>query len=593
MALDIEDYALIGDCETAALVGKDGSIDWLCWPDFSSPACFAALLGTGENGRWLLGPRQPVKKVTRRYQNQTLILETEFETATGLLLLIDFMPVRETHSDVVRIVRCLSGKVPVQMELCIRFDFGRTVPWTGEQQGSRWTAAAGTGVVYLRTQQEVRIERDRATAEFTLNAGEQRSFVLTHTRPREKPPRRINVAKALGDTQRFWRKWCANNTYDGPWSDCVERSLITLKALTYRPTGGIIAAPTTSLPEYFGNGRNWDYRFCWLRDAALTLDSLLSVGFRKEAEAWQEWLLQAVGSDVRGLQIMYGVHGERHLPECELPWLQGYRRSKPVRMGNAASEQVQLDVYGEVADAIVRMKRAGIQCDPRLLRLQRDLTNQVVSISRRPAAGIWEERGAGKHYTYSKAMVWLALHHGVEDLQGTEAPVWRIARDRLYRQICRRGFNRKLRSFVQSFDSDVLDASVLLLPIFGFLPFTDERIKSTIDVIQRKLGRDGFIYRLPRTSKKDRESAFLACSFWMVENLVGAGRRDDAEKLLARTMSCRNDVGLLAEEYDPSAKRLMGNFPQALSHIALINACRALASPPTLGAKPLPSSPHS
>ena len=325
-----------------------------------------------------------------------------------------------------------------------------------------------------------------------------------------------------------------------------------------------MAAPTTSLPEHFGSDRNWDYRFCWLRDAALTLESLLSVGYREEAESWQEWLLQAVGSDVRGLQIMYGMRGERHLPECELPWLQGYRKSKPVGMGNAASEQVQLDVYGEVADATVSMKRAGMHCDPRLFRMQRNLTNHVASIRHRPAAGIWERRGPQKHYIYSKAMAWLALHHGVEELQGAKVPSWRIARDQLHRQICHRGFNRKLRSFVQSFDSDVLDASVLLLPIFGFLPFTDERITSTIDVVQRKLGRDGFIYRLSPTSKKDREFAFLACSFWMVENLAGVGRRGEAEKLLERTISCKNDVGLLSEEYNPTRGRLMGNFPQAL-----------------------------
>jgi GH15 family glucan-1,4-alpha-glucosidase len=578
VALQIEDYALIGDCETAALVGKNGSIDWLCWPDFSSPACFAALIGTAQNGRWLLAPKRGCKKVTRRYRDHTLILETRFETVSGILLVTDFMPVRESHSDIVRIARCLEGKVTVQMELCVRFDYGRTIPWTGVREGNAWAAAAGTGVAYLRTQQQMQTRNDIATAEFALLAGEQRSFVLTYVRAQEHPPQRINVHNALRQTEQFWREWCATNTYEGAWREAVERSLVTLKALTYRPTGGIVAAPTTSLPERIGGNRNWDYRYCWLRDAAFTLESLLSVGYRDEARAWQEWLLQSVGSDVRNLQIMYGMRGERHLPECELPWLQGYRRSQPVRMGNAASEQLQLDVYGEIADAIASMRRAGIRLDKRLLRLQKELTDYVASISHLPASGLWEQRNRKKHYTYSKAMVWLALHHGVEDAPGKRAVKWKTTRDRLHRQICRRGFNRQLGSFVQSFDSNVLDASVLLLPIFGFLSFDDERVKSTIEVIQKRLGRDGFIYRLSPEKQRDRESAFVASSFWMVHNLAGAGRGSDAERLFARLISRRNDVGLLSEEYDPVHRRFMGNFPQALSHIALINAARMLSS---------------
>ena len=370
MALGIEDYALIGDCETAALIGKNGSIDWLCWPDFSSPACFAALIGTKKNGRWLLAPKNICKRITRRYREHTLILETRFETASGILLVTDFMPVRETHSDVVRIARCLEGSVKVQMELCIRFDYGRTIPWTGAREENAWAAAAGSSIAYLRTQEKVETKDDIAVAEFTLNHGQHRSFVLTHGQSQDPPPRRINVQKALSQTEKFWREWCASNSYEGAWQEAVERSLITLKALTYRPTGGMVAAPTTSLPEYFGRDRNWDYRYCWLRDAAFALESLLSVGYRDEARAWQDWLLQAVGSNARELQIMYGMRGERHLPECELPWLQGYRNSQPVRMGNAASEQMQLDVYGEVADAIVSMKRAGLHLDERLLRLQ-------------------------------------------------------------------------------------------------------------------------------------------------------------------------------------------------------------------------------
>ncbi|MGC2299608.1 MAG: glycoside hydrolase family 15 protein [Acidobacteriaceae bacterium] len=577
MALKIEDYALIGDCETAALVGKDGSIDWLCWPDFSSPACFAALLGSRKNGRWVLGPRTSAGRIKRRYLDHTLILETRFETSSGVLLLTDFMPVRETHSDIVRIVRCLHGKVAVRMELCVRFDYGRTVPWTGPRDGNAWAAAAGTGVVYLRTQQPVRTDDATATAEFTLKTGEQRSFVLTHAQAQEPPPRRINVEKALRQTEQFWKRWCGINSYVGRWKDAVERSLITLKALTYRPSGGIVAAPTTSLPERLGGDHNWDYRYCWLRDASFTLRSLLSVGYHDEARAWQDWLLQAVGSDVRGMQIMYGMRGEQHLPECQLLWLEGYEKSRPVRMGNAASEQLQLDVYGEVADAMMNMTRAGLRLDPRLSQLQRDLTDYVASICQRPTSGLWEQRNRIGHFTYSKVMAWLALEHGINSLAGKPARGWMQKRDRLHRQICRHGFNHRLGSFVQSFGSAKLDAAVLLLPIFGFLPFEDPRVRSTLEVIQKRLGHDGLIYRhIP--ARGAPESAFLACSFWMVENLVGVGRRAEGERLFEKLLALQNDVGLLSEEYDPDQGRLLGNFPQALSHIALINAARMLSS---------------
>ena len=577
MALEIEDYALIGDCETAALVGKNGSIDWLCWPDFSSPACFAALLGTKENGRWLIAPKGEIKRTRRRYRDHTLILETIFETAGGMLRLTDFMPVRETHSDVVRIVECMEGKVRVQMELCIRFDYGRTIPWTGPQSGNAWAATAGTGAVYLRTQQHLRTENATATAEFSLARGEQRSFVLTYARAdEERPPRRIDTQKALRQTEQFWHRWCALSTYDGDWKDEVERSLITLKALTYRPTGGIVAAPTTSLPERPGGDRNWDYRYCWLRDATFTLESMLSVGYREEARAWQQWLLQAVGSEARDTQIVYGMRAERHLPECQLPWLRGYRRSKPVRIGNEAADQLQLDIYGEVADAIVSMKRAGVHIDKRLHRLQREITDHVASICHMRASGLWEQRSQKKHYTYSKAMAWLALNHGIKSVKGTQPKRWIVTRDRLYRQICSRGFNTRLGSFVQSFGSDSLDASALLLPIFGVFSFEDDRVKSTMEVIAKKLSRDGLIYRFLPIDRKDSESPFIACSFWMVQNLAGTGRRAEAERLFERLTDLCSDVGLLSEEYDPHKCRFMGNFPQALSHIALVNAARAL-----------------
>jgi GH15 family glucan-1,4-alpha-glucosidase len=412
-----------------------------------------------------------------------------------------------------------------------------------------------------------------------LRKGERRSFVLTHARAEEPPPRRINVQKALKETELFWQRWCDLNTYNGARKDAVERSLITLKALTYRPTGGIVAAPTTSLPERIGGDRNWDYRYCWLRDASFTLEALLSVGYQQEARAWQEWFLQAVGSNVRSMQIMYGMRGERHLPECQLPWLQGYFKSSPVRVGNAASEQPQLDAYGEVADAIVSMAKARIDLDPRLLRLQRDLTDYVATICQRPAYGIWERRDRMEHFTYSKVMAWLALHHGVSTLGGRKAGYWRRKRDRLHRQICSLGFDRGLGSFTQSFGSKKLDASVLLLPIFGFLPFDDERVRSTMNVVQRTLERDGLIYRYLPSNQRDRESTFLACSFWMVHNLAGAGRRGEAARLFDELLARRNDLGLLSEEYDPKRGCLMGNFPQALSHIALVNAARMLSSP--------------
>lgn len=578
MTLKIEDYALIGDCETAALVGKNGSIDWLCWPDFSSPACFAALIGSKQNGYWHLAPGDPTRKVTRRYRDHTLILESRFETESGVLLLTDFMPVRETHSDIVRVAQCLNGKVNVRMELCVRFDYGHTIPWAGPRDSNAWAAAAGAGVVYLRTQQAVRTRDAVATAEFTLIKGERRSFVLTYARAEEPPPHRINVQKAMKESERFWKRWCNVNTYEGPWSDAVERSLITLKALTYRPTGGIVAAPTTSLPERIGGDRNWDYRFCWLRDASFTLESLLSAGYREEARAWQEWLLQAVGSNVRSMQIIYGMRGERHLPECALPWLRGYKGSQPVRTGNAASEQLQLDVYGEVADAIMGMVRAGMDLDPRLSRLQRDLTDYVAAICQRPAFGLWERRDRMDHYTYSKVMAWLALQHGVTSAGGKKAIDWKRKRDRLHRQICSRAFNRKLGSFTQTFGSNELDASVLLLPIFGFLPYDDERVKSSLNVIQQRLGRDGLIYRYLPAKRSDHESAFVACSFWMIQNLAGVGRRSEAERLFEKLLARRNDLGLLSEEFDLETGHFMGNFPQALSHIALINAARMLSS---------------
>jgi len=584
VALKIEDYALIGDCETAALVGRNGSIDWLCWPDFSSPACFAALIGTHANGRWLIAPRERPRKATRKYRDHTLILETRFETASGVLLLTDFMPIRERHSDVVRIARCLHGRVSVQMELSVRFDYGRTIPWTGPREGNNWAAAGGTSVLYLRTQESLRNEDSTVFADFTLNEGQQRSFVLTHVGAEEPAPRRVNVAKALAQTEAFWLKWCQINTYRGPWMDAIERSLITLKALTYRPSGGIVAAPTMSLPELLGGDRNWDYRYCWLRDAAFTLESLVSAGYHDEAKAWQKWLLQSVGPDVRDIQIMYGMRGERHLPECELPWLKGYRNSTPVRIGNSASQQTQLDVYGEVADALANMKRANVRLDKRFRGFREEMTTYVASIAHKPAYGMWERRDQQDLFVYSKVMAWLALDRGIKGIENGEISgnlaAWRRKRDQLHRQICRRGFNKRLGSFVQSYGSGKIDASALLIPTFGFLPFSDERVHGTRQAIQKHLVKNGLVYRYLAESKHDEEGAFLACSFWLVQNLAGTGRRKEAENLYEKLLLLCNDIGLLSEEYDPKTGRYLGNYPQALSHISLINAGRMLSPSP-------------
>lgn len=576
----LEDYALIGDCETAALVGRNGSIDWLCWPDFSSPACFAALLGTKENGRWRIAPKERAYNVTRRYRDHTLILETTFETASGLIVLTDFMPIRARHSDVVRTVRCLRGRVTLEMELCVRFDYGHTIPWIGPRAGNEWAAAAGRGVVYLRTREQLRNTNGVALAEFTLKAGEQRSFVLTYVTPTDPPPRRVNTHTAMRETEAFWLEWAGRSKYAGEWKEAVERSLITLKALTYRPTGGIVAAPTTSLPEYIGRDRNWDYRYCWLRDAGFTLESLLSVGYHDEANAWQQWLLQSVGSDVRQMQIMYGMHGERHLPEYQLPWLRGYSNSSPVRIGNAASQQSQLDVYGEVADAISTMARSKLHLDPRTYLLWAQLTEHVARICSRPSYGMWERRDMRRQFTYSKVMAWLALDHGIKAVERGEMDGsinrWRRIRNHLHREICDHGFSKPLESFVQSYRSRTLDASSLLIPLFGFLPFEDGRVRSTLRAIEKELVRDGFVYRVKAKAAKDREASFLPSSFWYVQNLVMTGRGSEGRNFFERLLALRNDVGLLPEEYDPQARRFLGNFPQALSHIALINVARSL-----------------
>jgi GH15 family glucan-1,4-alpha-glucosidase len=596
MALKIEDYAVIGDCQTAALVGIDGSIDWLCWPEFSSPAGFASLLGTKENGSWQIAPADKSATSTRRYRPGTLILETTFETATGKVMVVDFMPLAKLHpdmmpqprkySDVVRMIKGLEGSVEMQMELKARFDFGRTVPWTGMNESGAWYAYAGAGIVYLRTEQPEGVElpiqlRDEAAyAKFTVSPGQQYCFGLTYGSVEADEPERINIRAALEETEAFWAFWIGKSTYKGKWKEAVERSLITLKALTYRPSGGIVAAPTTSLPEVIGAARNWDYRFCWLRDGALTLESLVSMGYTFEAAAWQKWLMRSVGSDPQQMQIMYGIHGERHLPEFELPWLEGYENSLPVRVGNAASEQAQLDVYGEVADALYCIKAAGIEDDVDVQRLRLELGRHLVKVWQQPSSNIWEQRNDQKNFTYSKVMAWVGMDRTAAAIENQGLPgnagVWREVQKTIFDEVCAEGFDQGLNTFVQSYGADTVDASCLLIPIFGFLPFKDERIVGTIERIEKNLMNDGLVMRFSTVKEKTQDSCFLACSFWLVECLVEIGRREDAEKLFERLLGLQNDLGLLPEEYDPVLKRAMGNFPQALSHIALINAARRL-----------------
>lgn len=589
MALKIEKYGLIGDCQTAAMVGTNGSIDWLCWPDFSAPACFAALMGTAENGNWQIAPVATPAKVMRQYRDSTLILETRFEIASGTVLLTDWMPVRGRHSkepppprkysDIVRTVTGLSGSVEMQMELVPRFDYGRGVPWTGMKDGA-WYAYAGPSILYLRTRQPLEMRNEAAYATFTLREGETAEFVLTYGNVEDDTPEPLETRQAMVETEGFWARWSSRNSYQGPWKDAVMRSLITLKALTYRPSGGIVAAATTSLPEVLGADRNWDYRYCWLRDGALTLESLISMGYTVEAADWQRWLMRSIGSDPEQMQIMYGIRGDRHLPEFDLPWLRGYADSLPVRVGNAASEQAQLDVYGEVADALFCIRNAGIEDDEHVRRLRLALAERLAEIWRQPSSNIWEQRNYEHHFTYSKVMAWVGMNRTVLAIrdQGLVGPKDKLAQvcDEIHAEVCARGFDAKLNSFVQYYGADTVDASCLLMPIFGFLPWDDPRILGTIARIEKELLRDGLVMRFSTEKEKTQDSCFLACSFWLVECYAQTGRRKDAEALFERLLALQNDVGLLAEEYDTKAQRALGNFPQALSHIALINAARAL-----------------
>jgi len=577
--LRIEDYALIGDCRSAALVGRNGSIDWLCWPRFDSDACFAALLGTSENGRWQIYPADPVPRVTRLYAGDTMILETIFDTADGSVSLIDFMSIGSSDPSVIRLVKGRRGKVSMCMHLILRFDYGTTVPWVTQlEDGSGVSAIAGPSRVVLRTPVPLRGETFATVAEFDVAEGECIPFVLSHKASHLSPPTTIDWRSAFDETEAFWLDWASRCTYTGPRRESVLRSLLTLKALTYAETGGIVAAPTTSLPECLGGQRNWDYRFCWLRDATLTLMALLSAGYRDEAESWRSWLHRSVAGHPDQLQIMYGLSGERRLSEWEVPWLSGYQGAAPVRIGNAASAQLQLDVYGELIDAVYQARKEGLAPVASAWALQETLIEHLEQIWQDPDDGIWEVRGPRQHFTFSKVMAWVALDRSVRDAERFElqAPLerWRQLRDRIHATVCEQGFDRSKNAFTQSFGSSELDASLLLIPMVGFLPASDPRVSGTVAAIEKELMVDGLVLRYRTKTGVDGlppgEGVFLPCSFWLADNYSLLGRDDEAKVLFDRLLSLRNDVGLLSEEYDPQARRLAGNFPQAFSHLSLI-----------------------
>jgi GH15 family glucan-1,4-alpha-glucosidase len=577
----IEDYGLISDLQTAALVGPDGSIDWACFPRFDSGACFAALLGTAEHGRWIVAPRTDSWSAGRRYRPRSLVLETDWETDTGAVRVIDFMPPRGKAPDIVRIVEGLRGKVEMSSELVIRFDYGSTVPWVRRIADGR-IAVAGPDGLCFRTPVENRGENMRTIGEFSVRKGDRVPFVLTWYPSNERPPRAIDAEHALQDTVDYWDDWTARCTYDGKWQDEVYQSLIVLKALTYAPTGGMVAAPTTSLPERIGGERNWDYRFCWLRDATLTLLAFLNGGYLQEARAWRTWLLRAAAGDPAALQIMYGVAGERRLAELKLDWLPGYEGSKPVRVGNAASGQFQLDVYGEVMDAMHQGRTHDLERSTAAWSLQRRMLGFLERAWKEPDEGIWEVRGPRRHFTHSKVMAWVAFDRGVQAVErfGRPGPGerWRQIRAEIHAEVCERGFDVELNSFTQWYGSKRLDASLLMIPLVGFLPADDARMIGTVAAIQQDLVRDGFVYRYSHDEEArgvdglpPGEGAFLPCTFWLADNLALQGRLDEAEEIFQGLLDLRSELGLLAEEWDPDARRQLGNFPQAFTHVALVN----------------------
>ncbi len=592
MSCRIEDYGLIGDCETAALVGRDGSIDWLCWPAFDSDACFAALLGTHRHGRWTIAPSEAVTGSSRRYWDNTLILETRFETADGVVALIDFMPPRGNASDVVRLVCGISGRVKLGMELVFRFGFGADIPWVRRTEDGALLAIAGPDMTVLRTPVETRGKDLTTVADFEVAEGETVPFVLTYGPSHLPAPAPINPADALQDTEDFWTEWCSHCTYQADHRDLVMRSLITLKALTYAPTGGIVAAPTPSLPAKLGGSRNWDYRFCWLRDATFTLLALINSGYTEEASAWHQWLLRAAAGAPANMQIMYGIMGQRRLLEWEAPWLPGYEGAKPVRVGNAAHAQLQLDVYGELIDAFHQWRTAKLELDASTWAVECTVLEHLAEMWDQPDHGIWERRGDGKHYVSSKVMTWVAFDRGIKSAEtfGFKAPLekWRALREAIHLDVCARGFDPELNSFVESYGSTMLDASILLLPSVGFLPPEDPRVRGTLVAIERYLMRDGFVLRHdPREAEQQpAEGAFLACTLWLADAYVLAGEFGKAQQLFNRVVAVANDLGLLAEEYDTAAGRQTGNFPQALTHIALINTAHNLSAAKMAAEKP-------
>jgi GH15 family glucan-1,4-alpha-glucosidase len=586
MSARIEEYAIIGDGRTAALVRRSGSIDWLCWPRFDSPASFAALLGRSDHGHWLIAPDQH-STIKRQYRANTLILETTFETSTGTAMVIDFMTPGDSASHVVRLIRGLSGSVQFRSELLVRFDYGSIVPLVNQAPDvmSELHSIAGPDRLTLRTSLAVNWKGPVASAEFIVTAGEEVHFTLTHSDSHLPAPRAINAFAELTHTERYWNKWSGNCKYQGPWRDAVVRSLITLKSLIYSPTGGIVAAATTSLPERIGGTRNWDYRYCWLRDATFTLLALLDAGYVAEAKRWRDWLARAVAGTPAKAQIMYGLGGERRLTEWEVDWLPGYEESRPVRIGNGAANQRQLDVYGEVADALHHARVAGLAAAGTAWAVQSGLTDHVAEIWNEPDRGIWEVRGPPQHFTHSKVMAWVALDRSLKaaEQDGRPAPLehWREVRDRIHEDVCANGFSVDRGSFVQAYGSRQLDASLLLIPLVGFLPAKDPRVRGTVEAIGRELLIDGLVHRYHTAETDDGlppgEGAFLACSFWYVDNLDLLGRKDEAREMFEHLLSLRNDVGLLAEEYDSRAKRQLGNFPQAFSHVALISSAYNLA----------------
>ncbi|WP_118182165.1 glycoside hydrolase family 15 protein [Paraburkholderia phosphatilytica] len=581
MPSPIEDYALIGDGHTAALVSRSGSVDWLCWPRFDSGACFAALLGNEDNGRWQIEPvsEQP-PRITRRYRGETLILETDFETAEGAVTLIDFMPPGNGWSEMVRIVVGRRGTVNMRMALSLRFDYGFSIPWVSRlKHDSGIKAIAGPDTVVLRTPVDLRGENMHTVAEFTVSEGERVPFSLAYAASHLRVPPARDPHTALARTENHWLEWAARGTIEGRWAEPIRRSLITLRALAYEPTGGVVAAPTTSLPEQLGGSRNWDYRYCWLRDATITLLALMRGGYYDEARKWRGWLGRVMAGSPRQLQIMYGIAGERRLPESELSWLSGYEGAKPVRIGNNAVDQLQLDVYGEVMNALHLARVGGLQADDTAWAVQCEMLEHLETIWEDPDEGIWETRGGRQHFTFSKVMAWVAFDRAVRSAEKFQlkGPVdhWRELRDKIHADVCAKAWNPSLNAFTQVYGGDQLDAATLLIPLLGFLPPSDARVAGTLAAIEKYLLHDGFVLRYRTTEVDDGlppgEGTFLACSFWYVDNLALQGRVDEAHAMFERLLGLANDVGLLAEEYDPTAKRLVGNFPQAFTHVALVH----------------------